>query len=198
MPDFGSSHGSNMKKPATTGPGGGWYRFRYRVGRLLPHWFKRLLYPFVPWRPRTTSPNVSNVESFQLAPHVKLDVYWLKLPNAAGPAASFYVHDDEVMRLDCLGKASGHLHINMKQLRAVPSKAVPRFFFFGQTHREQIDEAAHHLERNLEFCLQTNINRRVRSYEPDDVELANAIEFLRFRMAALLEQNETAGRTPAR
>ena len=159
----------------------------------MPHWFKRLLYPFVPWRPRTTSPNVSDVESFQITSHVRLDVYWLKSPNAAGPAASFYVYDDEVMRLDCLGRDWGHLHINMKQLRAVPSTETPRFFFFGQTHREQIDEAAHHLSRNLEFCLQTNIDRKVRSFEPDNIDMENAIAFLRFRMTALLEQHEKAG-----
>jgi hypothetical protein len=102
------------------------------------------------------------------------------------------------MRLDCLGKASGHLHINMKQLRAVPSTEVPRFFFWGQTHREQIDEAAHHLSRNLEFCLQTNIDRKVRSYEPDKVVLEKAIEFLRFRMTKLLEHHEKADRAQVR
>ena len=198
MTEFDSPCSTNMQKITTSAPGGNWYRFRYRVGRLLPHWLKKLLYPFVPWRPRTTSPNVSEVESYQITPHVKLDVYWLELPHASGPAASFYVHDDEVMRLDCLGEAQGHLHINMKQLRAISSKETPRFFFFGQTHREQIDEAAHHLGRNLEFCLQTNLDRKVRSFQPDKVVMAEAIEFLRFRMAALLEQNEKADRTQVR
>ncbi len=170
-------------------PTSAWFEFRYRMGRFLPHWIKKHLYPFIQWRPRTTSLGVSDVDSWQIAPNVLLDVYWLKTAKTSGPAASFYVYDDEVLRLDCLGENQGHLHINMKQVRQIPNETTPRFFFVGNTRREQVDEALYHLRHNLKFCLQTNVNRRVRAFTPDADQILRATEFARSRMRALLDKH---------
>ena len=164
-------------------------RLRSRLGRMLPHWVKRLLYPLVPWRSRRMSQNVSQVSTLQLAPHVHLDVCWVGPAAGPGPAASFYVHDDEVLRLDCFGGEAGHLHINMKQLRRIPNAGTPRFYLLPGSAREQVEQGVFLLRRNLDFCLRTNASSRVRAFRPEPEQLEEAAEFMRSRMHALLDAN---------
>lgn len=169
-----------------------WLRLRRRLNRAMPHWLKRIFFPFVSLRARTTSLNVSEVATHTLAQGVRLDVYWLDVGMGAGPAASLCVEDDEVLRLDCIGDR-GHLHMNMKQLRHIPHEDEPRFFLVTKSRREQVEEAAFHLERNLAFCLGTNTDRRVRAFSPDAATIAAAAGFLRTRMHALLDAHEGDG-----
>jgi hypothetical protein len=48
----------------------------------------------------------------QIQPHAYLVAFWKNLDNGTGPGFSLYVHDQEVLRYDCLGgKDDGHHHV---------------------------------------------------------------------------------------
>ena len=111
--------------------------------------------------------------------HVHLTVYWKTLANGKGPAASLFVHGEEVLKFDCFGKASGHVHIGF----ATPKKPCrQRLFFSEETVEEQIARTAFELKVNLPYYLDRHPEKRVRAIDVDAERLGDIVEKMRKQM----------------
>ncbi len=111
---------------------------------------------------RSVFPNVTQVQGRILQEHVGIEVYWLDAyPGIAGPGASLYVHQDEVLRLDCMGSIDGHMHINMHQSETYPGGEVARLYFSENTYEAQLERAAFELKKNSLFALTLNDDKKI-------------------------------------
>jgi len=140
------------------------------------------------WLPLTSrrgSPAVTDVEGILIKPGVSLDVYWLNVRGARGPAASLLVYGDEVMRFDCLGPGAGHMHLNLRQSRGLPNGAGARLYFREQAVAEQVERACFELEHNLHYALTLNVSARIRRLHFSPPELSRVAGVLR---AAMLQR----------
>ncbi|MEQ9464038.1 MAG: hypothetical protein RJQ10_10275 [Haliea sp.] len=128
---------------------------------------------------------MSDVRSCRVGDVARLDVYWLHGEAGRGPCASLIIAGDEVMRLDCLGRNRGHMHINLKQTRGFHNGGSARLYFREQSIAGQIERACFELEYNLPYALAVNGAGRIRRcrFSPGAVE--NAVAFLRAEMCAL-------------
>jgi len=140
----------------------------------------------VPLRSRLRSPNVSDSHSLAIRPGVTVQVYWLGERLGAGPGASLIVRGDEVMRLDCLGPGRGHMHVNLRQIRAFRGGPAARLYFPEQDIPAQIERSCFELQHNLPYALATNISPAVRRLRLNAQESSQAVTFMRERMHALL------------
>lgn len=128
---------------------------------------------------------VHDLETIQIQDHMTLDVYWFESEVGVGPAASLYVYDDEVMRLDCFGGDAGHLHFNMRQSSR---NGGGRFYFLPGTIEEHIDRATFDLTRNFDFCQRRNRIHKIRHLDVDCDQLERAAELMSVKMHELLAQ----------
>jgi hypothetical protein len=87
---------------------------------------------------------------YPIQENVLLEVYWRDDAGGHGPAASLYIHDDEVFRFDCFGGDQGHCHYNLRQTRG------QRWYYEEGTVQENIDRSVFELTKNLPFCLMNN------------------------------------------
>lgn len=121
-----------------------------------------------------TQQNRNDWIEFQIQDHVWVQVYWRDDRAGYGPAASVYAYDQEILRLDCFGEAkkqggTGHCHVNLKQTGA------NQWIYPPGSVRDHIGQAIHDLKQNLNFCLKTNTDDKVRTIElnPELVELVS-------------------------
>ena len=108
---------------------------------------------------------------------VVLEVYWANVPVAgSGPAASLFVLEEEVLRLDCFGDERGHMHFNPEQDELLKEFAgsVPRIYFQPAAVARQIERAAFEVTRNAKAAISTNMIRRVRRFQLDQAALQAA------------------------
>ena len=87
---------------------------------------------------------------YPIQDNVLLQVYWRDDVGGRGPAASIYVHDDEIMRFDCFGGDNGHCHINLRQTRG------RRWMYPEGSFQDHIQQSLFDLRTNLTFCLNTH------------------------------------------
>ncbi len=151
---------------------------RFLAARLLPQHSRR------------SSPNVSDLRSHRIGDHGLLDIYWLEVGCDRGPAASLYVCDDEVMRMDCFDGGSAHLHFNQKQSRAFPNGGGARLYFPPGRVIDHIERACFELSTNLHYGLALNASRRIRETRISPTALKEAVAFMRSEMHALLREHE--------
>ena len=135
---------------------------------------------------RSTHSNVTEVCSRVIQDRVAMEVYWLSVLEGTGPAASLYVHHDEVMRLDCLGPDAGHMHVNMIQSARHPKGAKKRLYFCERTVEEQIERAVFELTTNAPYSLGLNEDPSVQQTFLDPQKLVDAAEWMRHKMKDLL------------
>lgn len=108
---------------------------------------------------------------------VVLEVYWANVPVAgSGPAASLFVLEEEVLRLDCFGGERGHMHVNPKQDQLLKEfvGSVPRIYFHPGAIARQIERAAFEVTHNTKAAISTNMIRRVRRFQLDQAALREA------------------------
>lgn len=145
---------------------------------------------------RSVFPNVTDVHGRLLQDSVGLDVYWLAAwEDVAGPGGSLYVHEDEVMRLDCMGPTYGHMHLNINQTSRYPNGEVARLYFSESTYEEQIERAAYELTTNVAYALTVNDDPRVRATRIEKATLEQAAGWMADIMKRLLHSKGRATRT---
>ena len=85
--------------------------------------------------------------------------------QGAGPCASLFVLDEEVLRLDCFAGHTAHMHLNPVQLNLPLQWSItPRIAFPPGTMEAQIERASFELETNTKAVLQMNQLARIRQY----------------------------------
>jgi hypothetical protein len=98
-----------------------------------------------------------------VTPTCRIAVFWSVVPSVgSGPSASVYVHDSEVMRLDCFGADEGHMHLNPTQVQALRSPRDPRVYFDPDERTRHVQRARFELATNFPAALAANRLRRVR------------------------------------
>lgn len=123
-------------------------------------------------------------ERIDVQPGVYFVVFWKDIAFGKGPAVSLFVHDFEVLRFDCYGPGKGHYHA----ATFADSKAKQdRLLLFEDTAPEQIERAIFELTRNLDYYLERNPKRSVRTIVIDRDKLATACEMVRGRLHHFLE-----------
>ena len=100
-------------------------------------------------------------------------VYWWDMPEGGFPGLSVYAYDQEILRMDCFGEGhsrfeSGHCHIN---LRLTPQPGGIVWAYRPGTVRDNIEQAVYDLRHNLNPCLKTNTDERVRETHIDPEKL---------------------------
>jgi hypothetical protein len=138
-------------------------------------------------RPRTGDDNAEELRAIPVQPDVRLEVYWNTNPLGPGPAASLYVLDEEVMRIDCFGGQTGHLHLNPVQANlALPWAKTPRFFFPPASMEDQVERGAFELRMNTSAALQTNQLARIRNFAIEKNHLNDAVDQMKVYMIELI------------
>jgi hypothetical protein len=175
------------------------YGLKHLALTLLPH---RLVYWL--WhlrrrnRPRTGDDNAVDVRVVPVREGARLEVYWNTNPLGPGPAASLYVLEEEVLRLDCFGGETGHMHINPVQVNlALPWEVTPRYFFPPDTLENHIERSVFELTTNSKAALQTNLLGRVRMFPIEHGCLVEAAGRMRSEMYELLAKH-AEGRVAAK
>ncbi|MCZ6680237.1 MAG: hypothetical protein O7E52_23645 [Candidatus Poribacteria bacterium] len=121
---------------------------------------------------------------YPIQDNVRLDVYWREDRGGRGPAASLYVYDDEVLRLDCFGGDQGHCHVNLKQTKG------QRWYYPAGPAKQHIEQSAFDLMTNHAFCLRTHQDERIQRVKIDTEKLEVAASEMKRK---LLEFSEKLG-----
>ncbi len=166
--------------------------------RLLPvpviMWLRRFRAP--PKR-RSALPVTRDISHYRVQDHIDLEASWLTTREGqSGPCASLYAYGEEVLRIDCLGGADSHLHINLRQQALEPSTQARRFYFQDASVQDHIERAAFELRRNSSFCLALNPDPRIRRMVLDEKRLDEAATWLREQMHELLDKRAGAPALP--
>ncbi len=160
-----------------------------RAFALLPdpvyYWLRRYRKPRPP---RSAKPTVKNLRTLTIDEHVRLEVYWLDSPQGTGPAASLYVGDEELLRLDCFGGTTGHMHLNLGQTARTPNASSARFYFPAGTVEDHIQRAAFEVKANTAYCQRVHRDPGVRELEIDVDRLSAAADDMSATMLRLLAE----------
>ncbi len=139
--------------------------------------------------PRTEDGTTEELRSIAVQDGVRLDVYWTVVAQGAGPCASLFVLDEEVLRLDCFAGSKAHMHLNPVQLNLpLPWRITPRISFPPGSARAQIERAAFELEMNAGTGLQMNQLARIREFRIGPEALAEAAEQMKNYMLELVSR----------
>ena len=142
-------------------------------------------------RPRTGDDNAMDIRMIHVQSGVRLEVYWNTNPLGPGPSASLYVLDEEVLRVDCFGGKTGHMHINPVQVN-LPLKweITPQYFFPPGSKEDHIERAIFELTTNTLAALQTNQLARIRKFHIEKKNLTEASLQMKKYMNELLIRYE--------
>jgi hypothetical protein len=144
-------------------------------------------------KPRTEDGTATDCRVIPVQDGVHLDVYWTDVDLGPGPGASLYVLDEEVLRLDCFGGKTGHMHVNPIQVNlALDWNVTPRFFFPPDSVDKHIERGAFEVAMNVPAMLQTNQLARIREFPIERKRLAVAAGEMRVYMGELLVKHCTA------
>ena len=125
-------------------------------------------------RPRTGDDNAMDQRVIHVQSDVRLEVYWNTNPLGPGPAMSLFVLDEEVLRVDCFGGKTGHMHINPVQVNLpLRWEITPRYFFPPGSKKDHVERGVFELTTNTRAALQTNQLARIRKFV---IERKNLIE----------------------
>jgi len=140
--------------------------------------------------PRTEDGTTEDLRAFGVQDGVRLDVYWTVVEQGAGPCASLFVLDEEVLRLDCFAGSSAHMHINPVQLNLpLPWHVTPRIKFPPAGARAQIERGAFELVTNAKTALQMNQLARLRGFPIERDALVAAAEEMKTYMLELVARH---------
>ena len=169
---------------------GGWFKTVKRfVHHHLSYISPLLTEQIVTWRhplqrtSQTSVARVGDVVTIPVQDDVVIEAYWVVLEKEWGPRASLYVHEHEVLRLDCFGAESGHMHVNFQGL----ARYRGRMYFPQGTVREHIDRGLFELERNLGWALAMNCRPKIHNTVIDPHKLRLGVDRLRMQMFGLLD-----------
>jgi hypothetical protein len=132
---------------------------------------QRIRYRLRPFPRRSSKSYLTDVKTFPIQEGVVLETYCLGPPFGPCPAASVYIHDEEVMRLDCIGGVEGHFHVNLTQSLFYPGGEQARFYFPDGTVAEHIENAEFQLRHNLDYARRQNYKRSIREIQIDKAKL---------------------------
>jgi hypothetical protein len=145
-------------------------------------------------KPRTEDGTTEELRSIEVQEGVRLDVYWTVVAQGAGPCASLFVLDEEVLRLDCFAGSTAHMHLNPVQLNLpLPWKISPRIAFPPGSAKAQIDRAVFELQMNTKTALQMNQLARLREFPIEREALAVASEEMKSYMLELAARRSETG-----
>jgi hypothetical protein len=138
--------------------------------------------------PRTEDGTTENLRAVEVQTGVRLDIYWSVVSQGAGPCASLFVLDEEVLRIDCFAGDSAHMHINPVQLNLpLAWDITPRLAFPPGNALEQIERGVFELTKNTQTALQMNQLAKLRRFKIDERALAKAGDTMREYMQELTE-----------
>ncbi len=121
-------------------------------------------------------------------PDVMLEVYWSRVPGSGrGPAASLFVLDEEILRLDCFGGADGHMHFNPEQAHLTGGWDQPRIRFGPGTIPDHIARGVFELKTNGVAALKSNLIKRIHDFPLDAAALDRVSNDMADYMQALYE-----------
>lgn len=122
-----------------------------------------------------------------VTPFCRIAVFWSVVPGVgSGPSASVYVHESEVMRLDCFGGNEGHMHLNPAQVQALRPARDPRVYFEPGDRTTHVQRAQFELSTNLPAALAANRLRRVNRAEIPTEAVTAAASTMASSMATLV------------
>ncbi len=138
--------------------------------------------------PRPELDTATDRRQFRPQPNVMLEVYWSRVPGfGRGPAASLFVLDEEILRLDCFGGAGGHMHFNPEQAHLTAGLESPRIRFGPGTIPDQIARSVFELKTNGVAALKSNMIKRIRDFPLDAAALDRVSNDMADYMQALYE-----------
>jgi hypothetical protein len=136
--------------------------------------------------PRSEDGTTEELQSIAVQDGVRLDVYWTVVAQGAGPCASLFVLDEEVVRLDCFAGHTAHMHLNPVQLNlSLPWSVTPRMAFPPGSMEEQIERASFELVTNTKAILQMNQLARFRHFSIKRSALETAAKAMKSYMLEL-------------
>lgn len=128
------------------------------------------------------APSEKDIVIYEVQPQVLIKVYWKILPIGKGPALTFIVAGDEILRFDCFGEGEGHYHI----FGGYEYPDRDRIYFPEKTVEEQVNRAIFELSQNLNCFLQLHRSSQIRNLKVDPVTLKNVCEQARRQMLEYL------------
>ncbi|MEE8428602.1 MAG: hypothetical protein V3S33_03780, partial [Gammaproteobacteria bacterium] len=108
-----------------------------------------------------------------------IEVYWKDTPEERGPVAIVCVGTREILKFDCYGPPSGHIHVHN---RYPQNSLYGRLFMAEANVTEQIDRSVFELTTNIHIYMQGNNRQSVRHTILQPEALARAAEQMRIRM----------------
>jgi hypothetical protein len=111
-----------------------------------------------------------DLQRIPMGDDARLEVFWKDLEIGRGPAVSVFVCDEEILRIDCFGPGSGHMHAAF----FLPAEGEDRLFLPEPTIREQIRRAEFEIARNLEYYRCRVSNPAIRDLTLDADRIADA------------------------
>lgn len=136
--------------------------------------------------PRTEDGTTDQLKTIAIQDGVRLEVYWSVVEQGAGPCASLFVLDDEILRIDCFAGDNAHMHINPVQHNLpLAWHITPRIKFPRGDARAQIERGVFELTRNTPAALQMNQLARLRRFSINGQALKLAGDAMRAYMLEL-------------
>jgi hypothetical protein len=141
--------------------------------------------------PRTEDGTTEELRSIDVQVGVRLDVYWTVVAQGAGPCASLFVLDEEVLRLDCFAGNTAHMHLNPVQLNLpLPWSITPRIAFPPGDAETQIDRGKFELVSNTKAALQMNQLAKFRKFPIKRAALVEASNQMASYMLELTDRHD--------
>jgi hypothetical protein len=162
-----------------------------KVGRLLRFLFsKQAISESLSWgldrnrgkmRPYYSTRN--DLQTISICEGARLEVYWKKQKGGIFPAVSFFILDEEILRIDCSGKDTGHMHACF----FLPSEDENRIFLPEDTMKAQVDRAHFELCRNFRYYQARVPNPKIRAFKIDSGRMTEVSEQARAIMTGFLQ-----------
>lgn len=99
-----------------------------------------------------------------------IEVFWKTLKYGKGPAISVYIKKEEILRVDCSGSITGHLHAAF----FLPTKGEVRLLLSEKTCSQQIERAEFEICKNLVYYKSRVANAKVRNAKLNQEKIETA------------------------
>ena len=146
---------------------------------LLPRFIRRKIASGLDLDTGPFNRPIDEVRLVPIQPNSYLAVYYKHYGADFGPGVSLYVHENEVLRLDCFGNESGHYH-SLPCLSVVPGS--DRIGFAAETVEGQVQQTADEIIQNHAAHLGKHFRRHICDFRFDQACLAAAVAEVRNRM----------------
>ncbi|MBU1101625.1 MAG: hypothetical protein KKA84_14590 [Bacteroidetes bacterium] len=112
-----------------------------------------------------------------------LEVFWKILEFGTGPAVSLFINKEEILRIDCSGPGTGHLHAAF----FLPWEGEVRLFLPEKTCSLQIERAVFEITHNWNYYHSRVANASVRSVRLNVNKIEDAAKIAGQKMHVLLD-----------